>query len=146
MPEPSPKSMSILALDVGDRRIGLAINEWADVVVPLTVIQRDGREIEVIRQLIQERGVEKIVVGLPLREDGTLSEQAQKILHFIAQLQKNLSLPIETVDERYTTVEAERFLIEADVSRARRKQVTDKLSAVFILKTYLSQVRRKAEG
>lgn len=138
--------MSILALDVGDRRIGLAINEWADVVVPLTVIQRDGGEIEAIRRLVEERGVEKIVVGLPLREDGTLSEQAQKILRFIVLLQKNLPVPIETVDERYTTIEAERFLIEVDVSRARRRRVTDKLSAVFILKTYLSQARKETEG
>ena len=136
-----------LALDVGEKRIGVAVSEWGDLVVPLGVIQRGPRELEEIRRHIEERSIERIIVGLPVSLDDTIGTQAKKVLKFVNLLRQNLNLFIETHDERFSTHEAEALLLSADVSRARRRQSIDAMAAVQILKGYLSaQAERNRTG
>ncbi|MBW3621877.1 MAG: Holliday junction resolvase RuvX [Armatimonadetes bacterium] len=128
----------LLALDVGEKRIGVAVNEWGDLVVPLGVIPRGPNDLEEIRRHVTERFIDRIIVGLPISLDDTLGTQAQKVLKFVERLKAVVSVPIETYDERFSTHEAEQMMIEADVSRQRRRQSIDALAAAQILKGYLS--------
>ena len=132
--------MPLLGLDVGDKRIGVAISTAiGNIAVPLEVITRSSNQSSInrINQLISEHTITALVVGLPRRLDGTLQIQAEKVQRFIRQLQEQIDIPIHTWNEWLTTKEAERTLITADVSRKKRKQVIDKLAAVLILQGYL---------
>jgi putative Holliday junction resolvase len=134
--------MPIIALDLGEKRIGIAISTGeGTIAVPLKVLHRTSKEqdIQEIKRIIIENNVTAIVVGLPRRLDGTLQIQAEKVQRFIQLLQKNIDIPIDTWNEWLTTKEAERMLISADVSRQKRKQVVDKLAAVLILQGYLDK-------
>lgn len=127
-----------LALDVGDRRIGLAVAEWGDLVIPLGVVARGPSDIDAIKKHIDERFIDRVIVGLPVSLDDSIGTQAQKVLKFIEQLRAAIKIPIETYDERFTTQEAEELLLSADVSRSRRRQSIDAMAAAQILKGYLS--------
>ncbi|MCX7919563.1 MAG: Holliday junction resolvase RuvX [bacterium] len=132
--------MSILGLDVGEKRIGVAISAGdGNIAVPLKVLHRMSKEKDIreIKNIIAENKVTEIVVGLPRRLDGTLQIQADKVQRFIQLLQEHIDIPIHTWNEWLTSKEAERTLITADVSRQKRKQVIDKLAAVLILQGYL---------
>jgi len=128
----------LLALDVGEKRIGVAVAEWSDLVVPVGVIPRGRGDIEAIRRHVEDRSIERIVVGLPISLDDTIGTQAKRVLRFVGRLREAVAVPVETYDERFTTHEAESLLLEADVSRARRRRSIDALAAVQILKGYLS--------
>jgi putative Holliday junction resolvase len=127
----------VLALDVGDKRIGVAVNEWADIVTPLDVILRGPNDMGAIQKHIDERWIDKVVVGLPISLDDTLGTQAKKVLAFIERLRAAVKIPVETYDERFSTHDAESLLIEADVSRAKRRQTIDAMAAAQILQGYL---------
>jgi len=132
--------MALLGLDVGDKRIGIAVSTGSgNIAVPLEVITRSSlqKDIERIKQIIAERNITEVIVGLPRRLDGSLQIQAEKVQKFISRLQEQIPLPIHTWNEWLSTKEAERTLILADVSRQKRKQVIDKLAAVLILQGYL---------
>ena len=130
--------MRILCLDIGEKRIGVAISdEEALFARGLKSIERDGKEIERIKKLIEEYNVGEIVFGLPLRLDGSMSTQTEKTLSFIENLKKHISLPFIPWDERLTTKQAENILLQADLSRKKRKKLIDKLSAQIILQNYL---------
>jgi putative Holliday junction resolvase len=138
--------MRILGLDVGSRRIGVAVSEVADVVVPVCVINRGPREIEQIAAMVQERDIELVVVGLPTGRSGEIGPQARAVLEFVEALRGVLNIPVETWDESFTTAEAEELLIEADLSRAKRRRILDAAAAVILLQSYLESVRSKRSG
>jgi putative holliday junction resolvase len=133
-------SERLLALDVGQKRIGLAVNdELGFAAHPLMTLERKSlkHDLEQLKQIIQEQQISKLIVGVPTSLSGKISEQAQKILNFIEVLKKTFSIPIDTWDEALTTKQAEEVLIEADISRKKRKKVIDKIAASFILKSYM---------
>ncbi|MBI2265101.1 MAG: Holliday junction resolvase RuvX [Armatimonadetes bacterium] len=135
----------VLGLDLGERRVGLALSDplgrIAQVLPPLAF--RDTvRFLSEILDLIETNRVEKIVVGLPLNMDGTCGPSAQRALEMIERIRETCRLPVETVDERLSTKEAEKLLIYADVSRKKRKKSLDSLSAVLILQQYLDKQNR----
>ncbi len=136
--------MRILALDLGDQRIGLALSDPTGTIAQeLGVIARrpERGALAEIRRRVQELHVERIVVGLPLRMDGKEGTEAEKTHRFISRLQRVIDVPIDVQDERLTTVEAERLLISDDASRARRRQRRDAVAAALILRTYLDRHR-----
>ena len=127
--------MRILGVDYGSKRIGLAISdETCTVAQP--VGYATGGVKEVVR-VATERGAEKIVVGVPRRLDGTASTQTKNAELFIAALKLATTLPVEGWDERLTSVQAERVLVEGDVRRAERKHKRDQLAATILLQSYL---------
>ncbi|MEG6522496.1 Holliday junction resolvase RuvX [Desulfotomaculum sp. 1211_IL3151] len=132
--------MRIMGLDVGDKTIGVALSDplgWT--AQGLEVIRRNTLEKDINRlcQIIDEYAVEKILVGMPKNMNATIGPQGEKVLAFIEDLKENIDLPIKTWDERLSTVAAERMLIQADVSRSKRKKVIDKMAAAVILQGYL---------
>lgn len=130
----------ILGLDVGDVRIGVAISDELCIAAhKLCTIKRKSleRDISAIQQIVAENKVDKIVVGIPITLNGEISRQTQKIQQFVAHIQKNLDVPIETWDESLTTADAEEILISMNVSRRKRKKIIDQVAAALILESYL---------
>jgi putative Holliday junction resolvase len=133
----------MMGLDVGSKTIGVAISDELGIIAQgLKTIRRktweeDLKELHII---ISEFKIERIVVGLPKNLDGTLGKQAETVLKWVESLKQRIPLPVETWDERLSTVEASRTLITADLSRKKRKGVIDKLAAVIILQGYLQQM------
>lgn len=138
-----------MGLDVGSKTIGVAVSDELGLTAQgLKIIQRktmedDWRELYAI---ISQFMIEKIVVGLPINMNGTLGRQAETILEWINRFKDRTPIPVETWDERFSTVEASRTLLEADLSRKKRKRVIDKLAAVLILQGFLDQARRRDDG
>lgn len=133
-----------IGLDVGDRTIGVAISDpFLLTAQSLMTIKRKSKieDIEIINDIIKEKEVSKIIVGLPKNMNNTIGPQAKKVKTFVKELRKHTDLDIEYVDERLTTVSATRVLIEQNVSRKKRKDVIDSVAATYILQTYLDMVR-----
>lgn len=138
--------MTVLALDVGSKRIGIAISDPSDAyALPLSVLEHSNlrADIESILEVAQEYGAQEIVVGDPVRMSGERGIAAERIDRFVDALARRFSGTIHRVDERLTTAQATKSLIGADVSRAKRKTVVDKIAASLILETFLS--RRNAQ-
>lgn len=136
--------MTVIALDVGERRIGIAVADPSGTYsLPHGVIDRTAvrDDIRRIVEIARERNAATIVVGDPIRLGGERGPAADRIDRFVEQLARAWDGAIERVDERLTTAQATRSLIDADVSRKRRKQVVDKLAAALILDTYLARRR-----
>jgi len=132
--------MRILGVDYGHKRIGLALSDESGTIAqPLTYIDGGaaGKVSLELAQLCDERQVGKIVVGVPLRLDGKPSEQTERTLAFIAELRRATTIPVAQWDERLTSVQAERALLEGNVRRSDRKQKIDKLAAQIMLQSYL---------
>ena len=130
----------ILALDIGDRRIGVAVSdETSTISTGVDVIIREAikRDIERIKDYAKSYEVGKIVVGLPLTMKGEKSIQTGKVEGFIDRLKQSVNIPVVPFDERLSTAQSERLLISADVSRKKRKAVIDKIAAQIILQAYL---------
>ena len=141
--------MRIMCLDVGEKRIGLAVSDPLGLTAQgLGVIQCQGKkkDLQQIRSFIDEYQAEELVLGLPLNMDGTQGEKAQEIIRLQAYLAARLPIPVFTCDERLTTVAAGKVLLEADISRAGRKKVIDKLAAVLILDSYLQHRKGMGNG
>ncbi|HIA66602.1 TPA: Holliday junction resolvase RuvX [Candidatus Poribacteria bacterium] len=137
--------MSILGLDVGDIRIGIAISEDLLFAHPFQTIERIGvkKDIQNLCRVVTEKDVETIVIGLPKRLNGEIGIQAEKVQGFSRRLEKNTKAKIVFWDERLTTVEAERiFQTTATNRKKRRKKVVDQIAAVLILEGYLSRFHR----
>ncbi|MDR9459251.1 MAG: Holliday junction resolvase RuvX [Dehalococcoidia bacterium] len=130
--------MAILGLDVGEKRIGVALAEGL-LAIPLTVIDRRVEEIdmELIMALVEEYRAERIVVGLPRLMNGTIGTQAEEILSFSGALAEHVDIPVDTWDERLSTVTAERLLIDTGMKRKKRKGKLDAMAAAIILQAYL---------
>jgi putative Holliday junction resolvase len=136
--------MRILGLDIGDRRIGVAISDPVEIIAsPLTVINRDddNSAIIAILQLIGQYDVKRIVVGLPYSLDGSLGRQAGKVKDFIDKLSQNTSLEVELRDERLSTVAADRLLREGGKRKAKGSSSLDAAAAAFILQGYLDSLK-----
>lgn len=133
----------VLALDVGSVRIGVALSDPLGMTAqPLEVIQR--RKVDPfarVAQLIMEYEVQRLVVGMPLRLDGTKGPAVESIEKFIAELEGQISVPIEPWDERLSTAQAQRVMIDGGVRRKDRKNKIDKVAAALILQSYLDAQR-----
>jgi len=130
--------MRVIGLDIGTKRIGMAISDEGCIIARgLNSIERNGKEVEKIKEIIKKYNVEKIVYGLPLKMDGSISAQTEIVASFISKLKKEISIPLLPWDERLSTKQAETILIQADISRKKRKKLIDKLSAQIILQNYL---------
>lgn len=141
--------MRVLGLDVGDRRIGVALSdETGTLASGLDTIVRVGprQDLETIAELVRAHGATEVVVGLPLNMDGTVGPQAEKVNALIDGLRKRVSVPVQAWDERLTTVEAHEQLRKAGVSWSQRAALIDKVSAVIILQEYLDQRRSRGGG
>lgn len=137
--------MRVMGLDVGTKTIGVALSDplgWT--AQGLEVIRRRGldRDLQRLGEIMEEYQVERVVMGLPRNMNGTLGPQADVVRQFIGTFQQRFDAPVDTWDERLTTVAAEKVLVGADVSRAKRKQVIDKMAAVMILQGYLDRMGR----
>ncbi len=131
-----------MGLDLGTKTIGVAISdELGWTAQGIETIKRyggtDEKDLTRLEQLIDEYDVSEIVLGYPKNMNGTIGERGQASEQFAEVLKAKFKLPVLLWDERLTTVSAERMLIEADVSRKKRKTVIDKLAAVIILQSYL---------
>jgi len=135
--------MRILALDVGTKTIGVAVSDELQISSNgVKTIQRKSikSDMNELKEIIEEYIPAEIVVGLPYREDGSLSKRGQDIEEFSKKIENRFKLPIIYVDESYSTVFAEKALIEADLSRKKRKKIIDKMAAVVILQGYLDSI------
>ena len=137
--------MKIMGLDVGSKTIGVAVSDdmgWTAQGVS-TIIRKDlERDLEELKELATQYEVSEIIVGLPKNMDGTLGDQAEKVLTLAKKINASLALPVTLWDERFSTKAANRALLEADLSRKKRKKVIDKMAAVFILQGYLDSRTR----
>src|SRR4030042_3893919 len=136
--------MRILGLDVGDRRVGVAISDPLEIIAtPLTVLTRDDDKttIGTIAQLVGQYDIKKIVVGLPYSLDGSIGHQANKVKDFVQKLSQSTSASIEFWDERWSTIDAERMLSEAGNKKARQKLPRDDAAAAYILQGYLDSLK-----
>lgn len=141
--------MRIMGLDVGSHTIGVAISDELGVTAQgLKTIKRKSmrEDLREINGIIMQFEIGKIVIGLPKNMDGTFGKQAEAVLRFGKTLKESIKLPLVTWDERLSTVGASKILLEADVSRKKRKKVIDKLAAVLILQGYLDQSRKRNDG
>jgi putative Holliday junction resolvase len=134
--------MRFMGLDVGKKRIGVAISdEMGIIATPLVVVKAGGSAMGEITALVNVHEVEEIVVGMPLNMDGTKSEMAGFVERFIDKLTKRCDIMITTWDERLSTSAVTKVLIEGGARRDKRKTVVDKLSATYILQGYLDSKR-----
>ena len=136
-------------MDIGSHRIGMAISDELGMIAQgLKTIKRESieKDLSEIAVTIAQLNVEKIVVGLPKNMDGTLGKQAEMVFQWIKALKKKIHLPVVAWEERLSTVGASKILLEADLSRKKRKTVIDRLAAVLILQGYLDQSRSRNDG
>lgn len=138
--------MRILGLDYGSKTVGVAVSDPLGLTAQSveTIWRKQENKLRQtlarIEELAAEYQAEKIVLGLPKNMNNTIGERAEKTLEFREMLERRTGLPIVMWDERLTTVEAERTLMEASVRREKRKQYLDQLAAVFILQGYLDSL------
>jgi putative holliday junction resolvase len=131
-----------MALDVGDRRIGVATCDELEIVAsPRVVVRRDGRELDTLVRMAHDEEIALVVVGMPYNAEGERGPQAQKVLRFLEQLRGRLTVPVVEWDEHLSTWEAETMLIEAGQRRAERRRVIDKLAAAVILRSFIDHRR-----
>lgn len=140
--------MRVLGLDFGMKTIGVAVSDpfgWTAQGIEIIRRQEENnlkKSIERLKAICKEYQIEYIVLGYPKNMNNTLGERVEKTEQFKKRLEKELGLEVKLWDERLSTVGAERSLLEADLSRAKRKQVIDKMAAVFILQGYLDSMSK----
>jgi putative Holliday junction resolvase len=137
-----------MALDVGERRIGVALSDTTRVLAtPLTTVRAVPRAttIRQIAELIAQHEVTLLVVGLPLTLSGEVGPQAQAVQAFVEELRQAIAVPIHLFDERLTTVAAERMMIDLGIKPERRKARIDEVAASIILQDFLEARRARAE-
>jgi putative Holliday junction resolvase len=136
--------MRVMALDVGDRNIGVAVSDALLLTAQgRATLRRTSWEADVqyLRKVAEENEVSKIIVGKPLHMDGRDSRQSRKVAHFAMKLSKSLSLPVILWDERLTSFAAEQHLEEAGLNWRNRRKHVDKVAAMFILQDYLDSLK-----
>jgi putative Holliday junction resolvase len=137
--------MKILGLDVGSKTIGVAVSDELGIIAQgVTTLKRKGvnHDITQLLKMIEEQRAEKVVVGLPKNMNGSLGQSAKMVLTLLEELENFVDIPVIAWDERLSTVAAERALLEADMSRKKRKKVIDKVAALIILQGYLDNQKR----
>lgn len=136
----------MVALDIGSKRIGVAVTDpFGTYALPHGTIFRKNlkSDLEAVAALVRERGAAKVVCGLPVHFDGSVSQQTRDTEYFIERLKEAVPVPVVTADERCTTLEAHRVLIEGNMRREKRKQYVDSIAATYILEGYLKKIRSK---
>ncbi len=139
-----PERIAALGLDVGNRRIGVAGCDGTGLLATgLGVIRRQSlrQDIEALRGWIDERQAQILVVGLPLLADGSIGSQAKRVQRFVRAVEQQISIPIEYMDERLTTVQAEWDLQQAGIGSHQQKGLIDQQAAAVILQEWLDQRR-----
>ncbi len=137
----------VLGLDVGERWIGVALSDPLGILAsPLTRIERteDDAAVAAILALARQHEVRRVVAGLPYSLNGSVGPQAMRVQEFLRKLSASAGVPVETADERLSTVTAVQGMIEAGVSREKRKGRVDAAAAALILQWHLDRVRREA--
>jgi putative holliday junction resolvase len=132
--------MRYLAIDHGTRRMGIAVSDELKMIAqPLEFIPSEPFDefLARLKQLIAEKEVELVLIGMPRNMDGTYGPAAEKVREFIRALQPQISVPIRTLDERLTSAQANRVLLEGNVRRADRKQKVDAMAAAILLQSFL---------
>ncbi len=135
--------MKIMGLDYGTKTVGVAVSDESGLIAqPVCTVTRERanklrQTCAQIESICKEQGVEKIVVGLPKNMNGTEGERAEDARAFAEMIERRTGLPVVLLDERLTTVEADRILEETGVAKSARKQHIDKMAAAIILQTYL---------
>ena len=132
--------MRILALDHGTRRIGVAVSDELQVIAtPLEYIPAEpfADFLTRLKEIIREKEIELIIIGMPRNMDGSYGPAALKVQTFAAVLKDAITIPIKPLDERLTTVQAQRFLIQGNVRRDKRKEKVDKTAAALLLQSHL---------
>jgi putative holliday junction resolvase len=135
--------MRILAIDHGSVRMGLAISDEMKIIAqPLEFVPAEPFSAFLMRlkEIIREKEVELILVGMPRNMDGSYGPAALKVQEFVAVLKETIGVPIKTWDERLTSAQANRFLIQMDVRRKERKEKVDKAAAALLLQSYLDVI------
>jgi putative holliday junction resolvase len=146
--ESTSLSGRVLGLDVGSRRIGLAVSDPLGITAQgLETLQRKNKrqDFERLSQIIRAYDVKEIVVGLPLRMSGAEGTQAGKMQEFAAELRKRFSMPVHLWDERLTSAEANRLLRETDLSIEKRGKAVDRMAAVLILQGWMESRTRMSD-
>jgi putative Holliday junction resolvase len=137
--------MRILAIDYGTKRVGLALSdETGTIAQPLGFLPAEpaAKLFDLLKETVAERTVQEILVGIPRNMNGTYGPAADKTREFVAALKQVLTLPVHTWDERLTTVQANRFLIETGMRRQQRKERVDQTAAAILLQSYLDRANR----
>ena len=135
--------MRVLAIDRGTKRMGIAISDELKMIAqPLEYIPAEpfAKFLDRLKEILREKEVELIVVGLPRNMDGSYGPAALKVQEFVAALKSALTLPIQMWDERLTSAQANRFLLQGNVRRAQRKEKVDKTAAALLLQGYLDSL------
>lgn len=136
----------ILAVDYGRRRIGLAVSDALGLVArPLATLERTNRrdDLRRLREIIRQHDIRRIVVGYPLHLDGTAGEMASEAARFAARIEKQLGVPVELVDERLSSWEAEQMLAAGRAAPRKRAAERDQVAAAVILRDYLEGKRAR---
>lgn len=136
--------MRVLGLDVGSKTIGIAVSDALKLTAQgITTLQFDEDDMssadQALQEIIDEYEISHIIVGYPKNMNGTVGRRGEITKIYANRLERKFQLPVQLIDERLSTVSAERTLIEADVSRKGRKKVIDKIAALVILQSYLDQ-------
>lgn len=137
--------MKILGIDLGSRTVGLSVSDGLGIIAnPIGTYKINTNDLqealECVKMVVKEQGVTKVVLGLPKNMNGSIGFQAEYTLQFKEMLEKELSLEVIMVDERLTSKMANAVMIQADMSRKKRKNNVDKLAATIILQTYLDSI------
>lgn len=136
----------ILGIDYGTKRIGLALSDSGQILAsPLTVVHGETALYRELERLLNEEPVERLVVGLPLNMNGTVGPKAREVLAFKKRLEERFGLPVDTSDERLSTVQADVAMREAGLSFRKRAQRLDKVAAQIVLQAYLDRQRESQE-
>jgi len=139
--------MRVLAIDLGTKRIGTAVSDELGITVrPVETIRRSAlrRDLDHLKFLVEDLQAEAVVVGLPLRMDGTIGDAASAALRFADKLRSRLGIEVFTQDERLTSYEAEQLMIERGVAPSERRARSDEFAAMIILQDYLSAANSKS--
>ena len=137
----------ILAIDYGRRRLGLALSDAAGLTArPLATLERTNRrnDLRRLREIVRQHDVRRIVVGHPLHLDGTVGEMAAETARFATRIEKQLGLPVELVDERLSSWEAEQVLAATKAAPRKRARSLDQVAAAVILRDFLAREGRRA--
>lgn len=138
--------MRIIGIDYGEKRIGIAISDPLGITAQgLPTVERTNiqEDMQKILNIIREKEVGEIVVGLPKHMNNSLGEKAQEVLAFVDLLKKHSNLPVSVIDERLSTVRAQRAMLEGNLSRKKRKDRVDMIAAQLILQDYLDRIKIK---
>ena len=138
----------ILALDIGDKRIGVALSDSLGIIAtPFTIIERqdEDRDIKAINEIIYKNEVGVIVAGLPLSFDGSIGSQAAKVKDFVEKLANRTKVPVEFRDESLTTSEARKIMLTSRSKKKRQKSHDDDVAAAVLLQAYLEEKRTTNE-